>query len=296
MDLFRMRCIVSVSEHRSLTRAAEAMHITQPAMSFQMKSLEKEIGLKLFERDSNRISLSPAGELLSAGFQNILARYDALLVQVKTVADANINNLRVGYHGPHDYTQLSKLLQKFMLHYPEIQIELKVEEYGDLTEDLLNSKLDVIFTEQAEMEGRTDLNWISLYSEQSCVAVSATHRLANSSLLAPEDLKGEQIIMNGRKSPAMDAICSRLSAAGFDMDNARIVNQNEISVAMAAAGMGITPLPRSFRVTGHPAIKYINIDSEIVHIDHVLAWRKDNAGKAVTAFAKLCKGWEWLQD
>ncbi len=94
----------------------------------------------------------------------------------------------------------------------------------------------------------------------------------------------------------MDAICSRLSAAGFDMDNARIVNQNEISVAMAAAGMGITPLPRSFRVTGHPAIKYINIDSEIVHIDHVLAWRKDNAGKAVTAFAKLCKGWEWLQD
>jgi DNA-binding transcriptional LysR family regulator len=58
------------------------------------------------------------------------------------------------------------------------------------------------------------------------------------------------------------------------------------SVAMAAAGMGITPLAlRSFRVTGHPAIKYINIDSELVHIDHVLAWRKDNAGKAVTAFA-----------
>lgn len=293
MDLFRMKCIVSVSEYHSLTRAAEIMHITQPAMSVQMKSLEKELGVRLFERESNRISLTPAGELLSAGFQNILTKYDALLVQVKAVADANSNNLRVGYHGPHDYTQLSELLQTYMLRHPEIQIELKVEEYGDLTNDLLDSKLDVIFTEQAEMARRPELDWISLFSEQSCVAMSATHRLADCTLLTPEDLKGEQIIMNGRQSPAMNAICERLEDAGFDMKNARIVSQNEISVAMAAAGMGITPLPRSFRETGHPAIKYVNVESSKVHVDHVLAWRKDNAGKAVHAFAKLCKGWNW---
>lgn len=297
MDLFRMKCIVSVYEHGTLTRAAEAMHITQPAMSVQMKSLEKEIGVKLFERDSNRIRLTPAGEILSAGFQNILGRYDSLLAQVRTVANADSASLRVGYHGPSDYTQLGGLLQHYMLRCPDVQIDLTVKEFGDLANDLMDRKLDVIFTEQAEMADRPELEWIPLYSEYSCVALAATHPLAGRPLLTPGDLEGEQIVMNGRPSPAMNAICSRLASAGFDMENARIVNQNEISVAMAAAGMGITPLPRSFRISGHPAIKYVDIDSEKLHVDHVLAWRRDENGKAsLRAFARMCEAWDWPRE
>ena len=61
MDLFSMQCFLSAAEHLNLSKAAVEMHITQPAMSAQIKKLEQEIGASLFERDSRRLVLSPAG-------------------------------------------------------------------------------------------------------------------------------------------------------------------------------------------------------------------------------------------
>ena len=82
MDLFRMRCYVSVAENQSLSRAAREQFITQPAMTAQMNALEKELGVKLLDRGRHTV-LTPAGETVLNRFRSILDAYDQAVYEAR---------------------------------------------------------------------------------------------------------------------------------------------------------------------------------------------------------------------
>ena len=102
MDLFSMQCFLSAAESLNLSKAALQMHITQPAMSIQMKKLEKEIGAILFERDARKMRLTPAGQLVQKSFTSILGTYNVMLWQARSLNQEK-RRLRIGYHGPSDW-------------------------------------------------------------------------------------------------------------------------------------------------------------------------------------------------
>ena len=98
MELFSMQCFLSAAGNLNLSKAAIQMNITQPAMSIQIKKLEKEIGVSLFERDSRKIRLTPAGEVVEKTFASIIGSYNVMLWQVRSLEQGR-QCLRIGYHG-----------------------------------------------------------------------------------------------------------------------------------------------------------------------------------------------------
>ena len=79
MDFYRIECFLAAAETGSMTKAAEKMCVTQPAISFQIRELERELQITLFSRESNGIRLTEAGKIMQTGFLHMMDRYDGQL-------------------------------------------------------------------------------------------------------------------------------------------------------------------------------------------------------------------------
>ncbi|SHN63675.1 LysR family transcriptional regulator [Desulfitobacterium chlororespirans] len=295
MDLFDLRCFLSVAKHLNLSLAAKEMFISQPSMSVKINGIEEDFGVKLFNRTRHKVELTPAGESAQKDFAYILEYYEKAKVQAKKISESQNNHLCIGYHGPTEWANIHELVQEFHKKFPHIEIDVVVATWGALTHDLVNGRLDVMFNEQSEIDDITMLDSVYLFRDYVAIAVSKSSPLAQLKKIKPEALKNEKIIMSNNKYAvkSLKVVIERLSDAGFDMENARLVDHYDTTIAMASAGMGIAPIPRSFKIAGHQSVAYVDIDSDKVYEDFVLAWRNNNEKPAVHLFKDFCKQHEW---
>ena len=98
MDFYRIECFLAAAETGSMTKAAEKMCVTQPSMSFQIRELERELQIPLFERDYRGIRLTEAGRILQTGFARILDSYRKLVDNALACAYGKLR-LTIGFHG-----------------------------------------------------------------------------------------------------------------------------------------------------------------------------------------------------
>ncbi len=295
MDFFDIKCFLSAAKHLNLSMAAKEMFISQPAMSVKINAIEEEFSTKLFYRTRHKVELTPAGAAVQSGFIHMLDCYDKVKAEARKISLSASNYLSIGYHGPTEWANISELIQTFHLEYPQIEIDVKVGGWGKLTSEVIDGSLDVLFTEQAEVLDIAVLKSIFLFRDYVAVAVSKTGPLSKYAKIKPDLLKNEKIIMSNDQHAvkSMRRIHERLSEAGFDMKNAKLVDHYDVTIAMASAGMGIAPIPRSFKINGHQSVIYVDVDSEKAYEDFVLTWSAENHNPAIPLFRDFCKQREW---
>jgi|GEM_PF-885639 len=289
VDLFRMRCFVHVAEQLNLTRAALRAGITQPAMSVQMRELERELDLDLLRRDKGHITLTDAGEVVYQRFREILGAYDNMLAEARTVALSHPKKgmLKTGYHG--SLTAFAKLYQGFGAAEPDIEVSVRVEEWLQLANMVAAGELDAVFVERHEAELRPELATMPFFSETYfCVAVGAGHPFARESSVTIEQLQGEQLLMSGYKSASIDAMYRQLLSNGLRKERVRIVENVDAAIAMAASGMGLATMPRFLAMPGNPAVTWVPVSGLDFACDIVLAWRRDNGNRCLGSFIEYC--------
>ena len=125
-----MRCFVSVAEHLNLTRAAEEVGVSQPAMSVQMRELERETGLELLLREKGRVSLTEQGTVMLEGFRRILSVYDESFARARSVHGGRASLVRIGYHGA--LTAFAALFQGLREEQPRLDVRVRVAEWQQL--------------------------------------------------------------------------------------------------------------------------------------------------------------------
>ncbi len=295
MDLFDLKCFLSVAKHLNLSLAAKEMFISQPSMSIKINGIEEDFGVKLLNRTRHKVELTPAGESAQKDFAYILEYYEKAKIEAKKISESRNNHLYIGYHGPTEWANIHELVQAFHKKFSYIEIDMVVATWGALTYDLVNGRLDVMFNEQSEIDDIPVLNSVFFFRDYAAIAVSKSSPLAQYDQIKPECLKKEKIIMSNNKNAlrSLRQINERLSQAGFDMENARLVDHYDTTIAMASAGMGIAPIPRSFKIAGHQSVSYVDIDSDKVYEDFVLAWHNNNEKPAIHLFTDFCKQHEW---
>lgn len=293
MDLFSMQCFLSVAENLNLSKAAMQMNITQPAMSVQMKKLEKEIGATLFERSSRKWILTPAGQMVRKTFASMIGAYNVLLWQVK-VLDADAKCLRIGYHGPSDWAGILGLFHLFLQENPGIRITIHQGEFGELAKKLERGELDLAFLETSDLEERDILKWVPLFDDYGCFAVAKEHPLAGKKRVEPKEIENQKIYFNLRSSASMQSIFRKLIQSGIDPDNLICVEGTGTSVALALAYGGMAALPMNFKEGNSQAV-YVDYSSPVVHMYFGLAWRKDNEMKELKQFVHYSQNYEWPQ-
>lgn len=201
MELRHLRYFMAIAEERSFTAAAERLWIAQPGLSTQMRRLEAELGVQLFERHSRGIELTQAGELFFERARAAVSAADVALATGRDFEAGVIGSLRLGLAAEARWPFASELLVRFGTENPGVELTV-VEAYGGtLWRDLRAGRLDALVAPTGH--GSADLRALELGRAEWVVLVGTGHPLAGIGSADAENLQGERIVVTGHRDGAV---------------------------------------------------------------------------------------------
>lgn len=192
MELRQLRYFVAVAEAGNISRAAQKIFLTQPALSRQIKALEDEIGQCLLERQAHSIRLTRAGEMLLREARDLLQRADVMPEKIRAAGQKV--RLRVGYAPSLAGGLLSIAVEQFKQKHPTAGVELSDLSTKEMLAGLENDTLDVALTVGQE-HNRRGLKWTQLIRASWQLAVNRQHPLARRSRVTPADVAREPLLV-----------------------------------------------------------------------------------------------------
>lgn len=268
VELWQLRYVVVVAEELNFTRAAERLHISQPALSTRIRELERRLGFPLFERTSRRVSATAAGALL-AQRGRVLLQDAASAVAAARNAAAPTPVLRVGVLGTSGAVLFPLVAARVAALEPQAVLEPRqLTRPGDI-----DSAIDLAFTRLEHDE--TNLRLAPLLRERRVVGLSERHPLARREALRLADLAGESFLTQRADSNPRfrERWLEEQRRAGLGARiSEEVVNAEEL-FALLAAGRGVCLVPATAaRYYARPGVVYVPvIDADSVPIS--LAWR-----------------------
>lgn len=290
MELRQLRYFLAVAKHLHFTIAAEELGIAQPPLSQQIIKLEKEIGIKLFERYPRRVELTEAGQILQERAQHILDEIEHTLEHLKKVARGTRGHLSIGFAGSTVFHPLvAKTLRSFRAKYPDIQLRTEESNSTTLLRRVANNEIDcAIVRKPLDCQGLTSV----MLTEESMIAVLPDgHRLSQANSLSLTDLAKDSFILFPRQiGPDLyDAIISACRNAGFSPQIAMESPQLSSAVNMVAAGFGVALIPDSLRHIHATGVHYIALKEAPLRTNISLIFRVREKSLAVQNFTRHLK-------
>lgn len=188
MELRHLRYFVAVASHGSFNRAAEALHLTQPPLSRQVRDLEEELGVALLVRGPNAVRLTAAGELFYEEAREVLARAEEAVRRVR--GEERSETLRVGFAPSMTTGIMSAALEKFQLSTPRVRVELADLSSRELNELAAAGRLDLVIAPEISITlGKTEFCWTELRRLQPILILPQSHPLAKLKRIPVERLK-----------------------------------------------------------------------------------------------------------
>ena len=173
MNLRSFQYFITISENPTLSAAAEALFISQPALSQQIRKIEEEVGAPLFVRKGHSMSLTPAGEAFLLCARRILQFYESMQREVKMLSTAEKDTVHMGISPFYSQHYLPKILPPFLQQHPQINVDLVEEISVHLEEKLLKGELD--FCALPLFPKNELLEYETIYHEKILLAVPRTH-------------------------------------------------------------------------------------------------------------------------
>ncbi len=192
MELRPLRSFIAAAEDGNISRAAQRLNLTQPALSRQIKGMEDDLDVALLERGAHSFSLTPAGELLLREGRLLLERADALEQRVRATAKAQ--TIRVGYSPSLTAGILSPAIEAFTQVHPKARVELSDMAGNQMIEALQKGTLDVIVT-APPLKEIPDISWITVQQQAWCVALPRQHALVAKKTLTARDLNDQKLVV-----------------------------------------------------------------------------------------------------
>lgn len=285
MDLRQLRYFVAVAEEKHFGRAAKRLHIVQPALSMQIRSLEEELGGPLFQRTSRHVALTAAGSLLLEDSRRLLARTDQMRLDVQRSLRGEIGSIRIGFVGSIVFSgELIDDVRRFRRFYPDVEVQLDEVVPQQQAEALLNGELDITYSPsvllphdsrfRAERVGRWPL----------ALALADNHPLASKQRISARDLQAERFIFplsEGDKEEAMALARTFLGHEVRVVENASSMNA---LFAMVAAGLGVALFPAVLSKMAVPGLSMRPLSGGSNFADLVRLSRTDETSGAVRAY------------
>jgi DNA-binding transcriptional LysR family regulator len=193
VHLRNLRYFVAVAEELHFSRAAERLHVSQPALSKQIRQLEQQLHFPLFRRDRRRVQLTAAGEALLPRARRLLAAWDVSLAEAGARASEEAKLLRVGFQTSVAGGLYQAVVARFGELHPDWRLELRMQPWTDTTGGLLDRSSDVAFVWLPT--GADDVIEVRpVRTERRFVALPARHRLARRKALQMADLLDQPFI------------------------------------------------------------------------------------------------------
>lgn len=286
MRISYLREFIVLSRYLNFSAASEYLNMTQPGLSRHISTLEIEIGVKLFRRNTHSVELTEAGKQFLKGIQKLVADYDALC---ERVAGTTLTQLCIGvpYFGINDY--LSFVISDFASDYPNIQINYLAVYPDEIIEGLLSKKVDVAVFPHVEFVHSDRLRFHDAFKEPLTLALNRKHPLARKKSLRIRDLKNEGFIsIKGNYGHALFEyeydFCRR---CGFEPEIIMATDTVEAAVLKMKPDRGVMLLPRHIRDANISRnIKWVDIMDEDCFFVVSLVHHTENHNPTVQQFVE----------
>ena len=241
MELDLFKSFVAVAEARSFSRAARALHFTQPTVSRQIARLEKELGTTLFERYGRHVECTITGQLLLPLAQAIVSRTEDAIALVREQAGSGSQDVRFGAVGNVMALLLTPVLGSFLAAYPTVSLYLSEKDDAQLEEAVVSGELDcAVMTPWGSSRAATQ----HLITEEILLVVPQHHRLARLATVPLSMLAGESILLPRATMNAGNIAADALRREGFEPKFSYRANYPELIKALVRRGFGVAPMPK----------------------------------------------------
>jgi DNA-binding transcriptional LysR family regulator len=275
MELRHFRYFVAVAEELHVTRAAARLGIAQPPLTQQIKALERELGVALFDRSRRGVTLTSAGISFLADARRILSQVSQAGVRARDAAVGRLGRLRVGFTESASFHPLvTRTFRAFQAAYPEVELSLIEQPSTELVSALAAEALDCAFV-RPPFPSKRQIAFETVAEEAMVAALPADHALADRKTLRLTDLREEHFILYPRRvRPGLaDAVIEACRRSGFEPNIGQEAPQLSSTINLVAAGMGVSIVPESMSQTRAQAVRYLLVSDLDVRASLGLASR-----------------------
>jgi DNA-binding transcriptional LysR family regulator len=288
VDRFRLECFVALAEELHFHRAAERCHVSQPAMSQQVRTLERELGVQLAHRTKRTVVLTAAGEVFLREARRTLRQLDLAVSLAQRTDRGEIGQLTVGVTSPGLYVMFPETVRRFRAALPRVGVIVRELTTAEQEKALRAGDIDVGLVHPPLDDGGLSAEEVARVPFQ--LALPDDHRLAGHGSLELAELAGERFVIFPRQiAPQLyDAIISMSRAAGFTLEIAMEAYPAQSIIALVSSGVGLGFIAGEVQRLNRPGVVYRPLRGG-PQLSMGVAHHPDGVSPAVGAFVEAAR-------
>jgi DNA-binding transcriptional LysR family regulator len=288
MDLRQLRSFVLLAEEQHFGRAAIRLHVSQPALSQQVKQLEHEFAVALVNRSTRQVELTEAGRRFAAHARTVLAAADRAAADMALFSSGLAGRVSAGFVGTATYDLLPLAAREVRTALPDVQLDVHGELLSpDLMAGLVDGAYDLVVLRPDGLD-RPDADVRILRRERLIAVLPDAHALAGRRRIDLAELAGEPFVMHysRHRSSMHERVLAACAAAGFQPASIMEVGETATLVVFVAAGLGVALVPEPVRSLDLDGVAYVEL-SAAPTIELALALRAGETSPAVHRVAEI---------
>jgi DNA-binding transcriptional LysR family regulator len=289
MTIYQLDCFVKVAETLNFGKAAQIMCISQPAITYQIRAIEKELDVLLFERDTRHCRLTAAGQSFYQDAVQLTSFYNQSVQKAQDISKASASHLVVGIRKLFDYASMGKMTVAFREKYPQATVDIMPQDDAKPLEDLRTRRIDIGFYYSSEHSSCSDIAFVPLYEMNYYVLANPKHPLAAMSSLTLQDLRNVSVVTSGSAANFLSACqgpsLAELQEAGADLHYSAPSFESALIMLQANLAVLILPFLPDAVVPGMVKIPLLGCSPVNIEI----AWMKGDTRLEIPAFVDIAK-------
>lgn len=289
MELRHIRYFLTVAEELHFGRAAERLHVSQPPLSQQIRQLEAELGVTLFERNQRNVQLTEAGKLYAQEMRELLDKLEEAGLRARQAADGIVGSLSVGFVASATYSWLPRIYRRFHDAFPKISLSLDELSTAEQIEALHSGRIHVGIGRPPIGDSTLDVQLLA--DEPLAVAMPAHHPLAQRDVIDLAELASEPFVLFPRRPRPgwVDIVRDACQQAGFVPSVAQEVQELSSAVTLAAAGIGVAVVPASAQALSLPDLAYKHLSDKTPKTRLVTLHRGADVSPLIDNFLRIAR-------
>jgi LysR family transcriptional regulator, benzoate and cis,cis-muconate-responsive activator of ben and cat genes len=253
-ELRLIRYFVAVAEELHFGRAAHRLRMAQPGLSQQIKSLEQQLGVRLLDRTSRQVTLTPAGSLLLGEGRRLLAQAERTADQVRRAGLGQVGRISIAAIGSATYDVIPHLVREHRRRFPDVEVLLREMSTPAQVHALRDGEIDVGFLRlPADID---ELVAHVVREERMALMLPESHPLAELREVPLRALARERLIVfpAAPRPSWADTVIAACREAGFEPNVAQEAMESATVVSFVAAGIGVAPVPEGLLLLARPGV------------------------------------------
>ena len=292
MELRQLRFATTPAAELHFGRAAQREHITEPALSQQIRQLERELGVKLFDRSSRRVQLTQAGAVFIEHAQRVIADAEDTVLATREAGEGKVGYLRIGFPSATVPPRVRTIMRTFRSRFPQVARSVTPGSDGRLIEHLRHDRLDLAIV-RTRTPALDDLQFMLICEEPLVSVLPRRHRLARARQIRLDDLDGERLVLFPREqNPELyDYVLTFLGEAGIRVsliDRYRSI-ENRYAVVRGRNAIALVPAATATQVRGTGTLPR-RFAGRAPLAEVSLVWRKGGCRAARQGLHRLGEG------